>query len=181
MQLDFVAVLVAIFTMFALTYSDSNYQATSVMATSGKPQVYIDCSKMPDKIIIEALPLNVSQEYTLFLIDQNKRMENYTDHQFSGKAIALGNGEGFLNSTFPVASKVEDVFVGTLYAGDNTNSNILAQGVASCSNPDTANTNDAPASSISGLCADIIAKHKDSAAKNLTGQNCKPMIAKSIQ
>ena len=178
MQFIFLVGLNAIFIGLALTSFVNHYQFTSVMGSSGKPQVYIDCGKMPNKITVEALPLNVSQEYTLFLIDQNKQLENYTDHQFSGKAVALGNGERFFSAIFPVSSTENDIFVSALYARDNTNSTVLAQGVAACSNPGTINSSGANSSSLEQLCSDIIAKHKDDGALKLKNQSCKPMMEK---
>jgi hypothetical protein len=164
----------------ALFYPHGQYHMKTAFASSSNTTLYFDCGSMPNKIIVEALPVEVNSEYTMWLYDTNIKLGNSTTTQTTGESTMLGNGEGFFKVVLPVAAKLKDMYLAVLYAGDNTNSSALAKGAGTCiSGPSS--TAEANTQSVEQQCLAALDKQKEVQGVKLTAQNCKPMTIKNIE
>jgi hypothetical protein len=175
-------VLLLVLVSSVLFYPHDQYHIRIAWASSSNATLYFDCGSMPNKVIVEALPVDVDAEYTMWLYDTNIKLGNSTTTQTTGESIMLGNGEGFFKAILPVASKLKDMYLAVLYAGYNTNSSALAKGAGTCnsSSSSTADTG-ANTQNIEQQCLAAVDKQKEVKGVKLTAENCKPMTIKNIE
>jgi hypothetical protein len=176
------SVVVLVLISSVLFYPHDQYHIRMALASQSNTTLYFDCGSLPNKVIVEALPVEVDAEYTMWLYDTNIKLGNSTTTQTTGESIMLGNGEGFFKAILPVASKLKDMYLAVFYAGDNTNSSALAKGAGTCnSGPRITADAGANTQNIEQQCLAAVDKQKEVKGVKLTAQNCKPMTIKEIQ
>lgn len=159
-------------------YSHGQHQIIDVYAAPLNTTLYFDCSNTPNKLTIQAVPVTSNEEYTMWLYETNIKYENSTTTTTSGEASTLGNGESFFNAIFTVPSMDKNMYLATLYSGNDTSTSPIAKGAARCyTGTNTSTDTQTPEQ----RCLALISKNKEVNGIKLTQENCNPLTQRNIK